>query len=150
MYVDGRTQNQHFKLVDNVGAKTAFLTYTDGQPIKGRWHTSAHFDVAEGIYEGAYEDRAGRHYRSAFQIGGFDAMTRRQRSLGLPAVTDVQRHTRQVIFVREPVAWIIVDRVRCDAKHDYEVPFEIYTPVDKVDWLRRKTRPIPQCRQARC
>jgi len=144
VYVDGRTQNQHFKLVDNVGAKTKFLTYTDGQPIKGRWHTSAHFDVAEGIYEGAYEDREGRTYRSAFQIGGLDAMARRQRSLGLPAVTDVQRHARQVIFVRDPVAWVIVDRVRCDAKHDYEVPFEIFTPVDKVDWLRRKTVPIPK------
>ena len=143
VYVDGRTQNQHFKLVDNVGAKTKFLTYTDGQPIEGRWHTSAHFDVAEGIYEGAYEDREGRTYRSAFQIGGIDATARRQRSLGLPAVTDVQRHTRQVIFVREPVAWLVVDRVRCDAKHDYEVPFEIFTPVDKVDWLRRKTAPIP-------
>jgi len=143
VYVDGRTQNQHFKLVDNVGAKTKFLTHTDGQPIKGRWHTSAHFDVAEGIYEGAYEDRKGRTYRSAFQTGGLDAMARRQRSLGLPAVTDVQRHTRQVIFVREPVAWVVVDRVRCDTKHDYEVPFEIFTPVDKVDWLRRKTAPIP-------
>ena len=141
VYVDGRTQNQHFKHVDNVGGKTAFLTYSDGQPVKGRWHTSTHFDVAEGIYEGAYEDREGRTYWSAFQTGGFD-MHRRQRSLGQPAITDVQRHARQVIFVREPVAWIVVDRIRCDAKHDYEVPFEIFTPVDKVDWFRRKTTPI--------
>jgi hypothetical protein len=147
VYVDGRTQNQHFKNVDNVGAKTKFLTYADGQPIKGRWHTSAHFDVAEAIYEGAYEDREGRTYRSAFQTGGLDAMRRRQRSLGLPAVTDVQRHARQVIFVRDPVAWVVVDRVRCDTKHDYEVPFEIFTPVDKVDWLRRKTTPIPNAEQ---
>ena len=71
VYVDGRTQNQHFKHVDNVGGKTSFLTYNDGQPIKGRWHTSGHFDVAEGIYEGAYEDRQGRYYMSAFQNGGY-------------------------------------------------------------------------------
>ena len=36
-----------------------------------------------------------------------------------------------------------MDRIQCDAKHDYEVPFEIFTPVDKVDWFRRKTTPIP-------
>ena len=36
-----------------------------------------------------------------------------------------------------------MDRIRCDAEHEYEVPFELYTPVDKVDWLRRKTTPIP-------
>jgi hypothetical protein len=147
VYVDGRTQNQHFKLVDNVGAKCEFLTHSDGLPIKGRWHTGTHFDLAEGIYEGAYEDRKYRSYRSAFQIGGIDATARRQCSLGLPAVTDVQRHIRQVIFVRDPVAWVVVDRVRCDTKHDYEVPFEIFTPVDKVDWLRRKTTPIPNAEQ---
>ena len=153
----------HFKHVDNVGGKTAFLTYSDGQPMKGCWHTSPHFDLAEGIYEGAYEDRTGRTYWSTFHTGGYD-LQRQQRSLGLPAVTDVQRHTRQVFFVRDgsvggdlrdppcpvserpdytPVAWIVVDRIRCDTKHDYEVPFELYTPVDKVDWLRRKTTPIP-------
>ncbi len=30
VYVDGRTQNMHFKHVDRVGAKTAFLTHSDG------------------------------------------------------------------------------------------------------------------------
>jgi hypothetical protein len=142
VYVDGRTQNSHYALVDNVGAKTAFLTHSDGEPIPGRWHTSAHFDLAEGIYEGAYEDRAGRTYWSAFHTGAYD-MKRQQRSLGLPAVTDVQRHTRQVIFVRDPVCWIVVDRVSTNNQHDYEVPYELYTPVDKVDWLRRARTPIP-------
>ncbi|MEI7946845.1 MAG: chitobiase/beta-hexosaminidase C-terminal domain-containing protein [bacterium] len=142
VYVDGRTQNQHFKHVDNVGAKTCFLTYTDGQPIQGRWHTSPQFDLAEGVYEGAYEDREGRTYWSTFHTGGYD-MKPQQRSLGLPAVTDVQRHTRQIFFIRQPVAWIVVDRVRTAAKHSYEVPFEFYTPVDKMDWLRRAKTAIP-------
>ncbi len=142
VYVDGRTQNAHFKNVDNVGAKTAFLTHSDGQPIGGRWHSSAQFDLAEGIYEGAYEDRNGRTYWSTFHTGAYD-MKRQQHALGLPAVTDVQRHTRQVFFVREPVCWIVVDRVQTAAKHDYELPFELYTPVDKLDWLRRAKAPLP-------
>jgi len=142
VYVDGRTQNSHYRHVDAVGGKTSFLTHSDGQPVKGRWHTSDHFDLAEGVYEGAYEDRNGRTYWSAFHTGGFD-MRRRQRSLGQPAVTDVRRHTRQVFFVRRPACWIVVDRIRCDSRHDYEFPYELYTPVDKVDWLRRASTPIP-------
>ncbi len=141
VYVDGRTQNMHYNHVDNVGAKTSFLTHSDGLPIKGRWHTSDHFDLAEGIYEGAYEDRNGRTYWSPFHTGSYD-MKRQQRSLGLPAVTDVQRHARQVFFVREPECWIVVDRIRCDARHDYEVPYELYTPVQRLDWLRRTKTPI--------
>ena len=146
VYVDGRTQNMHFKHVDRVGAKTAFLTHSDGIPIQGRWHTSDHVDLAEGIYEGAYEDRNGRTYWSPFHTGGYD-MRRQQRSLGLPAVTDVQRHTRQVFFVRDPECWIVVDRIRCDARHDYEVPYELYTPVQRLDWLRRTKTPIPKADQ---
>ena len=142
IYVDGRTQNMHFRHVDNVGAKTAFLTHSDGQPIQGRGHTDEHLDFAEGIYEGAYEDREGRTYWSPFHTGGYD-MRRLQRSRGLPAVTDVQRHTRQVFFVRNPVCWIVVDRIRCDTQHDYEMPYELYTPVDKLDWLRRGKVAIP-------
>jgi len=144
VYVDGRTQNQHFKLVDNVGAKTSFLTYSDGLPIQGRWHTSPQFDLAEGVYEGAYEDRLGRGYASTFHTGASYDLKPLQRSLGLPAVTDVQRHTRQIFFIRQPAAWIVVDRIRTAAKHRYEVPFELYTPVDKVDWLRRDRTGIPK------
>lgn len=143
IYVDGRTQNSHFHHIDNVGAKTSFLTHSDGQPIKGRWHTSDHFDLAEGVYEGAYEDRNDRTYWSTFHTGGYD-MRRWQRSLGQVAVTDVHSHTRQVFFVRDPVCWIVVDRIRCDAEHDYEFPYELYTPVDKVNWLRRAKTPIPK------
>ncbi|RFC46153.1 MAG: Chitobiase/beta-hexosaminidase C-terminal domain-containing protein [Verrucomicrobia bacterium] len=142
VYVDGRTQNMHFKHVDNVGAKTAFLTHSDGIPTQGRWHTSDRFDLAEGVYEGAYEDRSGRTYWSPFHTGGYD-LKHQQRSLGLPAVTDVQRHTRQVFFVREPECWVVVDRIRCDARHDYEIPYEVYTPVQRLDWLRRTKTPVP-------
>jgi len=55
----------------------------------------------------------------------------------------VQRHTRQVFFVRQPVCWIVVDRVQTAAQHAYEIPFELYTPVDKLDWLRRAKTPVP-------
>jgi hypothetical protein len=142
VYVDGRTQNQHATLVDNPGAKTAFLSINTGQPGKGRWHSGEAFDFAEGIYDGVYEDRPGRVYWSAFQTGGFD-MKRRQNALGKPPIEDV-RHTRQVFFVRKPSAWVVVDRVRGGRNHQYELPYEVYTPVDKVDWFRRLRTPIPK------
>ncbi len=141
VYVDGRTQNQHASLVDNPGAKTAFLSVNTGRPGKGRWHSSDTFDFAEGVYDGVYEDRPGRVYWSAFQTGGFD-MKRRQSGLGTPPIDDVQ-HTRQVFFVRKPSAWIVVDRLRGGRNHQYEFPYELYTPVDKLDWLRRLKTPIP-------
>jgi hypothetical protein len=141
VYVDGRTQNQHANLVENPGAKTAFLSLNNGRTGKGRWHSSNAFDFAEGTYEGVYEDRPGRVYWSAFQTGGFD-MKRRQNGFGKPPVEDV-RHTRQIFFVRKPSAWIVVDRLRGGKSHQYEFPYEVYTPVDKVDWLRRLKTPIP-------
>jgi hypothetical protein len=58
VYVEGRSQNAHFAMVDNVGSKTAYLSYSDGRPSIGRWHTSAQFDVAEGFYAG--RTRTGR------------------------------------------------------------------------------------------
>ena len=141
VYVDGRTQNQHANLVGNPGAKTAFLSLNNGRVGKGRWHSSEAFDFAEGVYDGVYEDRPGRVYWSAFQTGGFD-MKRRQSGLGKPPVDDV-RHTRQVFFVRKPSAWIVVDRLRGGRSHQYEFPYELYTPVDRPDWLRRLKTPLP-------
>jgi hypothetical protein len=40
VYVDGRTQNPHAELVDNPGAKTAFLSLNTGRIGNGRWHAS--------------------------------------------------------------------------------------------------------------
>ena len=141
VYVDGRTQNQHANLVENPGAKTAFLSLNNGRIGKGRWHSSEAFDFAEGVYDGVYEERPGRVYWSAFQTGGFD-MKRRQSGFGKPPVEDV-RHTRQVFFVRQPSAWIVVDRLRGGRNHQYEFPYELYTPVDRADWLRRLKTPLP-------
>jgi hypothetical protein len=36
-----------------------------------------------------------------------------------------------------------VDRLRSGRNHQYEFPYELYTPVDKPDWLRRLKVPIP-------
>ncbi len=132
VYVDGRTQNSHFKCVDNTGGKTEFLVWSDGLPTKGRWHSSEAFDVAEGMYEGVYEERkTGRPYWSPFQMGGEMKMDYRLRSMGKPAVTDVERHTRQVIYIRNPEAWVVIDRITSKAAHQYEAPFEILTPLKK-------------------
>lgn len=141
VYVEGRSQNAHFAMVDNVGSKTSFLSYSDGRPSIGRWHTSASFDVAEGFYQGAYEDRRDRHYLTPFKSGGSEMSLRHP---GEPPVTDVRRHTRQVFFVRRPLAWIVSDRIETAARHRYEMPYEFYTPVDRLDWLRRSRVPIPE------
>lgn len=139
VFVDGRSQNAHFKLVDNVGSKTDYLTYADDQPGIGRWHTSGNFDVAEGFYEGVYENRAGRKYLSPFDVAGEVPL----RGIGEPPVTDVRRHTRQVFFSRQPAFWVVVDRLETEGRHRYEQPYEIFTPVTKLDWLRRARTPIP-------
>jgi hypothetical protein len=69
------------------------------------------------------------------------------RHVGEPPVTDVRRHVRQVFFVRDPVMWIVVDRIETDAAHRYELPYRFYTPVRRLDWLRRATVPIPAADQ---
>lgn len=138
VYVDGRTQNSHFRCVDNTGGKTEFLVWSDGLPTKGRWHSSEAFDVAEGMYEGVYEERkTGRPYWSPFQVNDEMKMDYRLRSMGKPAVTDVERHTRQVIHIRKPEAWIVLDRITCKTAHQYEAPFEILTPLTKEVFARK-------------
>ncbi len=131
VYVDGRTQNGHYSCVDNPGGKTEFLVYSDGLPMKGRSHTSEHFDLGEGIYEGAYEERAGRLYWSVFQFNGFD-MASRQKSIGKLAVLDVT-HLRQVVYVRKLDAWVVIDRMKAKGQHAYEAPYEIFTPARKEE-----------------
>lgn len=137
--VDGRMQNAHFGMVDNVGSKTEYLAYNDGTLSIGRWHSSSNFDFAECFYSGAYENKTGRQYRTTFQPGG-NAL--RPKPMGEPAITNVSV-ARQVFFVRDPVCWIIVDRITSPEKHSYRQSYDLYTPVTKLDWYRRAKTPIP-------
>ena len=70
-------------------------------PISARWHSSSHFDVAEGIYDSAY--------------GGWNFRTGES---GKAVVNDV-RHVRQVIFLRQLGAWIVTDRLIGEGTHEY-------------------------------
>ncbi len=72
-----------------------------GQPIPARWHTSARFDVAEGIFDSAY--------------GGWNFRTGEKAKA---VVTDV-RHDRQLIFLRQVGAWVVTDRLVTTGTHDY-------------------------------
>lgn len=137
--VDGRWQNAHFGMVDNVGSKSEYLACNDGQLSLGRWHSSSHFDFAEGFYAGAYENKTGRQYRTTFQPGGNSL---RLKNLGEPAVTNV-RVAREVFFVRDPACWIVVDRIASPAPHTYRQSYDLFTPVAKLDWHRRAKTPIP-------
>lgn len=137
--VDGRVQNAHHGMVDEVGSKTEYLSYNDGNLSLGRWHSSSNFDFAEGFYSGAYENKTGRTYRTTFQPGG-NAL--RLKNLGAPAITNVAV-TRQVFFVRDPACWIVVDRIKSPEKHSYQQTYDLYTPVTKLDWYRRAKTPIP-------
>lgn len=137
--VDGRVQNAHYGMVDNVGSKTEYLSYNDGKLSLGRWHSSSNFDFAEGFYSGAYENKTGRQYRTTFQPGG-NAL--RLKNAGEPAITNVSV-ARQVFFVRDPACWIVVDRIHSPAKHSYRQSYDLFTPVSKLDWYRRAKSPIP-------
>ncbi|MBT3287281.1 MAG: hypothetical protein HN380_08035 [Victivallales bacterium] len=71
------------------------------QPIPGRWHTSATFDLAEGIYESAY---GGWNFRTGEQV--------KVKSAGV-------RHVRQLLFLRTLGAWIVTDRITADTPREY-------------------------------
>jgi hypothetical protein len=71
------------------------------RPIPARWHTSPHFDMAEGTYASPY--------------GGWSFRTGETEE---PLITDV-RHRRQLLFLRQARVWIVTDRLSSTAAHDY-------------------------------
>jgi hypothetical protein len=89
--VDGYSQ-----LLNDTGSKPQY-----DRPIPTRWHSSSHFDVAEGIFDSPY--------------GGWNFRTGETQE---PQVDDV-RHVRQLLFLRQAGIWIVTDRITSTVDHEY-------------------------------
>jgi hypothetical protein len=86
--VDGLSQNPH-------PWQEGYLT-----PIPARWHSSTHFDLAEGVWSGGY--------------GGYQPCARNP-----PLVADVL-HKRQVLLLRDLGIWIITDLLTTSGKSQHQ------------------------------
>jgi hypothetical protein len=139
IYVDGVSQNSHYGLVENPGGPASFLVFDDGRVGKGLWYSSQLFGLAEGIYEGAYEETGNRPYWSPLVGNGGEIPVQH---VGEGAIRNVSRHSRQVFFLRQQGLWIVVDRMQSSAPHIYQQHYQLYTPMRKIDWFLRKLFPI--------
>lgn len=106
------------------------VAYIDPPPPDWRSHSSANFDFAEGVYDGAYGDFVDDHhdtkdYRPAFLAG-------RAREI----ITGVS-HKRQVFFVKDPALWIVVDQLQSRASHEYTLDWRLPTaPIRQFEGKR--------------
>jgi len=86
--VDGYSQN---RLQDGNAENTGSPRFRT--PAQNRWHSSAHFDFAEGQYADGYGNTTG-------------------------VFIDATHH-RQVLYVKDAPLWIITDRMTSDQPHTY-------------------------------
>lgn len=83
------------------------ITIAPRQPLNMRWHTSANFDYAEGVHDQGYERT----------VAG---------ATGAPVLDVI--HWRRVVFVRQFMAWVVVDVLRSDARHRYTQIWKFSAP----------------------
>lgn len=76
------------------------------EPLNNRWHSSPHFDLAEGTYDDGYGSEA------------------------IPV-----KHERQIVFVKEAGIWIVTDRLHADGKHAYTLAWQ-FSPDFSADRIR--------------
>lgn len=106
--VDGKSQKSGLTQGLQVDAQgRPDITVTPRQPLPMRWHTSGHFDYAEGVHDQGYEMTAD---------GAAGA-----------SVTDVT-HWRQLLFVRPLMMWVVVDVLRTGAAHAYTQIWKFWAP----------------------
>ena len=115
--VDGQPQNSRVGMPFNAHSGWVARRPTHPRPADGRWHTSRHFDYAEGMYEGPYGS-LGKHVRDHL-LG--------QKANPDDYITDVS-HERRVIFVRQHGLWIIADRMESTEEHEYAQKWMFHVP----------------------
>lgn len=71
-------------------------------PIRARWHSSDEIDYIEGVYDGPY---GGWNFRTDGQATERDQVREKK-----VHVSDV-KHTRRVLYLKQPAIWIVVDEV---------------------------------------
>jgi hypothetical protein len=90
--VDGLSQNAAYAKIEN---KPGYK-----QTLPGRWHTSDQFDFTEGDYLSGYGEIVPKSNPKT------------------PQINDVKHH-RQVLYLKVPGIWIIVDRLSSSSTHSY-------------------------------
>ena len=93
-----RSQSRNTVLVDGKGQSRGIsgrfvrtTPYTE--PIRERWHSSAHFDLVDGVYSDGYGEKH-----------------------EAPIAAE---HRRRIVFVRDAGLWLITDRMQAQAPHAY-------------------------------
>jgi hypothetical protein len=105
--VDGRQQNKFAgrPQSNHRAFGTAWFT-----PPPYRWHSSAVFDLCEGVYDGPYLNSLGHHPR-AYSIEGIVEANKN-------AVRGV-RHQRLFHVLKQQGLWIATDWITSEQQHDY-------------------------------
>ena len=132
--IDGRAQDKHDGYVEGCGGKTMFMTYARNEPAQTRFHTSPRFDLAEGVYAGAYRYYSGHYHWEDTGVYAVDQIANALQGVnkrkGIPEdvwnkpVRDV-KHTRQVLAVRGQGLYIVTDRMASAGPHEYEIFFHL-------------------------
>ncbi len=127
LLVDGKSQNIDAEIFA-WGHRHAMVSAWD-EPGNRRWHTSKHFDVAEGIYDRYYGETSTvvkiGQYGDSIYDGSIDAQVDRLKDM----ITDVE-HQRQINFLKDFGLWIVADRMINDDTHEYSQRW--YLPAENV------------------
>jgi len=113
--VDGFEQGSRFGLPFSGHIGYILAPPAHAEPTPARWHSSATFDFAEGIYNGR------------FGVAGEHVVNHLRGDAEPPGVDDVT-HTRQVLQLKQHGLWIIVDRLETPGTHDYEQRWMLHVP----------------------
>lgn len=124
LLVDGMNQCQSYETRGwKPGSKTERLVEAPEMPLPNRFHCSARYDYQECFYAGAYQNwdiemSKGESPRKQLKVSG-------------TAVTNVYT-TRQIIQLREPRLFVVVDRIRFRDGAPHQVSAKaVLLPVDK-------------------
>lgn len=103
--VDGFEQDSRFGLPFSGHIGYILAPPARAIPAAARWHSSDHFDFAEGVYDGHFGE-VGQHVIE-FLKG----------EASPPGVDDVS-HTRQVLQLKQHGLWAIIDRLETPGAHE--------------------------------
>ncbi len=130
LLVDGLNQCQSYETRGwKPGSKTERLVESPELPLQNRFHCSKRYDYQECFYTGAYQNweiemSKGENPRKQLKISG-------------TAVTNVYT-TRQIIQLREPRLFVVVDRIRFSDELPHQVSARLLLlPVDKEARVER-------------
>ena len=146
--VDGRTQNLNYGMVYDPGGKTNYLAYDNsGKPAPHRFHTSATFDLAEGIYAGVYQYHNENAFADVYGDYGYLKDDQKHQAAaakaGKPFSNDPLRdvkHVRQILSVRGQDLYIVTDRIIATGPHQYTQHYTLFTPVPQEGWRENVER----------